>query len=139
MSLSEARFHDLVDATQQALEDLFDESDLDLDMENSAGVLTVKFERQPADLQPPGATAPIVAGGQVPVVSTSTTTKSGKYGVRKAKSCWARCSSASSGSVPARSWTSTKSDMSTSPGPQAAVQQCQPSRAVTVHQRVPPR
>lgn len=44
MSLSEARFHDLVDATQQALEDLFDESDTDLDMENSAGVLTVKFE-----------------------------------------------------------------------------------------------
>ena len=44
MSLSEARFHDLVDATQQALEDLFDESGLDLDTENSAGVLTVKFE-----------------------------------------------------------------------------------------------
>jgi len=44
MSLSEARFHDLVDATQQALEDLFDESGLDLDMENSVGVLTVKFE-----------------------------------------------------------------------------------------------
>lgn len=44
MSLSEARFHDLVDATQQALEDLFDEADLDLDMENSAGVLTIKFE-----------------------------------------------------------------------------------------------
>ena len=44
MSLSEARFHDLVDATQQALEDLFDESGMDLDMENSAGVLTVKFD-----------------------------------------------------------------------------------------------
>ncbi|MBA1189057.1 iron donor protein CyaY [Pseudomonas entomophila] len=44
MSLSEARFHDLVDSTQQALEDLFDESGLDLDMENSAGVLTVTFE-----------------------------------------------------------------------------------------------
>ena len=44
MSLSEARFHDLVDATHQALEDLFDESGLDLDTENSAGVLTVKFE-----------------------------------------------------------------------------------------------
>jgi CyaY protein len=44
MSLTEARFHDLVDATQQALEDIFDESDLDLDLENSAGVLTVKFE-----------------------------------------------------------------------------------------------
>ncbi|NMZ00027.1 iron donor protein CyaY [Pseudomonas proteolytica] len=44
MSLTEARFHDLVDATQQALEDLFDESGLDVDLENSAGVLTVKFE-----------------------------------------------------------------------------------------------
>lgn len=44
MSLTEARFHDLVDATQQSLEDIFDESDLDLDLENSAGVLTVKFD-----------------------------------------------------------------------------------------------
>ena len=44
MSLTEARFHDLVDATQQVLEDIFDESDLDIDLESSAGVLTVKFE-----------------------------------------------------------------------------------------------
>ena len=44
MGLTEARFHDLVDATQQALEDIFDESGLDVDLENSAGVLTVKFE-----------------------------------------------------------------------------------------------
>eukprot|EP01030_Chromulinospumella_sphaerica_P008926 gene8926-8736_t len=44
MSLTEARFHDLVDATQQALEDIFDERGLDGDLENSAGVLTVKFE-----------------------------------------------------------------------------------------------
>ncbi|HEX8543660.1 MAG TPA: iron donor protein CyaY [Pseudomonas sp.] len=44
MSLTEARFHDLVDATQQSLEDIFDESGLDVDLENSAGVLTVKFE-----------------------------------------------------------------------------------------------
>ncbi len=44
MSLTEARFHDLVDATQQNLEDVFDESGLDVDLENSAGVLTVKFE-----------------------------------------------------------------------------------------------
>jgi CyaY protein len=44
MSLTEARFHDLVDATQNTIEDIFDESDLDLDLENSAGVLTVKFE-----------------------------------------------------------------------------------------------
>ncbi|MCG6574319.1 iron donor protein CyaY [Pseudomonas sp. AF32] len=44
MSLTEARFHDLVDATQQMLEDIFDESELDIDLESSAGVLTVKFE-----------------------------------------------------------------------------------------------
>lgn len=44
MSLTEARFHDLVDATQQALEDIFDERCLDIDLESSAGVLTVKFE-----------------------------------------------------------------------------------------------
>jgi len=44
MSLTEARFHDLVDAAQQAVEDIFDDSDLDLDLENSAGVLTVRFE-----------------------------------------------------------------------------------------------
>jgi CyaY protein len=44
MSLTEARFHDLVDATQQTLEDVFDESGLDIDLEISAGVLTVKFE-----------------------------------------------------------------------------------------------
>lgn len=44
MSLTEARFHDLVDAAQQTLEDIFDESELDVDLENSAGVLTVKFE-----------------------------------------------------------------------------------------------
>jgi CyaY protein len=43
-SLSEARFHDLVDSTQQAVEDILDESDLDLDVENSAGVLTVRLE-----------------------------------------------------------------------------------------------
>ncbi len=44
MSLTEARFHDLVDAAQLAVEDVFDDSDLDLDLENSAGVLTVRFE-----------------------------------------------------------------------------------------------
>ena len=44
MSLTEARFHDLVDATQQVLEDVFDDSGLDMDLENSAGVLTAKFE-----------------------------------------------------------------------------------------------
>lgn len=44
MSLSEARFHDLVDAVQQAVEDIFDDSGLDVDLQNSAGVLTVVFE-----------------------------------------------------------------------------------------------
>lgn len=44
MSLTEARFHDLVDAVQQEVEDIFDDSDLDIDLENSAGVLTVRFE-----------------------------------------------------------------------------------------------
>ncbi len=44
MSLSEARFHDLVDAVQLTIEDQFDESDLDVDLENSGGVLTVRFE-----------------------------------------------------------------------------------------------
>ncbi len=44
MSLTEARFHDLVDATQQTLEDVFGDSELDIDLESSAGVLTVKFE-----------------------------------------------------------------------------------------------
>ncbi len=44
MSLSEARFHDLVDAVQEAVEDIFDDSDMDIDLENSAGVLTVRFE-----------------------------------------------------------------------------------------------
>ncbi len=43
MSLSEARFHDLVDATQESVEDIFDDSGLDLDLENSAGILTVRF------------------------------------------------------------------------------------------------
>jgi CyaY protein len=44
MSLSEARFHDLVDGVQTTLEDIFDDSGLDLDLENSGGVLTVRFE-----------------------------------------------------------------------------------------------
>jgi CyaY protein len=41
MSLTEARFHDLVDATQQALEELLeDHAD---DIEISAGMMTIKF------------------------------------------------------------------------------------------------
>ncbi|MGY4491752.1 iron donor protein CyaY [Pseudomonas putida] len=42
MSLTEARFHDLVDATQQALEELFeDHAD---DVEISSGLMTIKFD-----------------------------------------------------------------------------------------------
>ncbi len=44
MNLSEARFHDLLDAVQEAVEDAFDDSDLDVDLENAAGVLTVRFD-----------------------------------------------------------------------------------------------
>jgi len=44
MSLTEARFHDLVDATQQALDVIFEDSGLDVDVENSAGILTVRFD-----------------------------------------------------------------------------------------------
>ena len=44
MSLSEARFHDLVDVVQEEIEDVFDHSGMDVDLENSGGVLTVRFE-----------------------------------------------------------------------------------------------
>ncbi|HTN31297.1 MAG TPA: iron donor protein CyaY [Pseudomonas sp.] len=44
MTLSEARFHDLVDHLQQDIEDVFDDSGLDVDLENSNGVLTIRFE-----------------------------------------------------------------------------------------------
>ena len=44
MSLTEARFHALVDALQRAVEDAFDASGLDVDLENSGGVLTVRFD-----------------------------------------------------------------------------------------------
>lgn len=42
MSLSEARFHDLVDATQQALEEVLeDHAD---DIESTGGMMTIKFD-----------------------------------------------------------------------------------------------
>ncbi|MFB8830102.1 iron donor protein CyaY [Azotobacter salinestris] len=44
MSLTEARFHALIDDLQQGVEDIFEDSDLDVDLENSAGVLSVRFE-----------------------------------------------------------------------------------------------
>lgn len=44
MSLSEAQFHDLIDTLQTAIEDVFDASGMDVDLENSGGVLTVRLE-----------------------------------------------------------------------------------------------
>lgn len=44
MSLSEARFHDLVDQTQQQVEDYLEDSGLDVDLENSGGILTIGFD-----------------------------------------------------------------------------------------------
>lgn len=80
MSLTEARFHDTVDATQQNLEDVFDESGLDLDIENSAGVLTVKFENGTQLIF--SRQEPCVSCGwqRVPAAFTSTTTKKGSAG-----------------------------------------------------------
>lgn len=46
MSLSNSQFHDLVDATQRNLEDIIDDSDVDIDIESSAGILTLTFENQ---------------------------------------------------------------------------------------------
>lgn len=46
MSLSTSQFHDLVDATQRNLEDIIDDNDADIDIENSAGILTLTFENQ---------------------------------------------------------------------------------------------
>lgn len=44
MSLSEAQFHQLVDGVQSNIEDQFDASDLDVDLINSGGILTIVFE-----------------------------------------------------------------------------------------------
>jgi CyaY protein len=46
MSLTEAQFHGLVDDVQSVVEDAFDDSDLDVDLENSGGVLTIRFENK---------------------------------------------------------------------------------------------
>lgn len=46
MSLTEAQFHALVDDAQSRVEDAFDDSDLDVDLENAGGVLTVRFENR---------------------------------------------------------------------------------------------
>ena len=46
MSLTTSQFHDLVDATQRNLEDILDDSDADIDIENSAGILKLTFTNQ---------------------------------------------------------------------------------------------
>lgn len=46
MSLTDSQFHDLVDATQRNLEDIIDANDVDIDIESSAGILTLTFENQ---------------------------------------------------------------------------------------------
>lgn len=43
MPLNSSAFHDLVDDVQQQIEDILDDSDLDLDIENSGGILTLVF------------------------------------------------------------------------------------------------
>lgn len=46
MSLTNSQFHDLIDATQRNLEDILDDSDADIDIENSASILTLTFANQ---------------------------------------------------------------------------------------------
>ena len=69
MSLSEARFHDLIDATQQAVEDIFDDSGLDVDLENSGGVLTVRFDNG----------TPLIFSRQVPIRQLWVAARSGGF------------------------------------------------------------
>lgn len=44
MSISTSEFHDYVDAVQEKIEDILDASDLDIDLENSGGILTIQFD-----------------------------------------------------------------------------------------------
>lgn len=46
MSISEATFHELVDQTQRQIEDLLEATNLDFDLENSGGILTIICENQ---------------------------------------------------------------------------------------------
>ena len=80
MSLSEARFHDLVDATQQAVEDIFDDSGLDVDLENSAGVLTVRFDNG----------SQLIFSRQEPIRQLWLAARSGgfHFDYDEAESCW---------------------------------------------------
>lgn len=44
MVLDEAKYHQLVDELQQTIEDQLDASDLDVDIDNGNGILTVIFD-----------------------------------------------------------------------------------------------
>lgn len=44
MQLSVSEFHEKIDLLQQQIEDILDDSDADIDIENSGGILTLEFE-----------------------------------------------------------------------------------------------
>lgn len=44
MQLSTSDFHEKIDLLQQQIEDILDDSDADIDIENSSGILTLVFE-----------------------------------------------------------------------------------------------
>ena len=46
MQLSVSEFHEKIDLLQQQIEDILDDSDADIDIENSAGILTLTFANQ---------------------------------------------------------------------------------------------
>lgn len=46
MPLSESSFHELVDNTLQKVEDVFDASPLDVDLESHGGILDITFENR---------------------------------------------------------------------------------------------
>lgn len=67
--LSEAQFHHLVDQTQRQVEDAYDDSGLDLDLENAGGVLTVKFDNG----------SQVILSRQPPLVQLWVAARSGGY------------------------------------------------------------
>ncbi|KPW14310.1 Protein CyaY [Pseudomonas syringae pv. atrofaciens] len=137
MSLTEARFHDLVDATQQNIEDVFDESGLDVDLENSAGVLTVKFE---------GGTQ-LIFSRQEPLRQLWLAARSGgfHFDYDEENQCWACDSSDELLSEMLERFTVEQAgvELDFSPVPrstaQAAFQQCQPGSSLAMYQPVSAR
>ena len=67
--LSEAQFHHLVDQTQRQVEDAYDDSGLDLDLENAGGVLTIKFDNG----------SQVILSRQPPLVQLWVAARSGGY------------------------------------------------------------